>query len=274
MTDARGANVSGLHVLAAASGGSQVRVTGLYVLAACVGQAKQATVSEIYGLAAILGTGRLWPRVTQMATLVMYDTGVPDAKRSRAWAFQFDGHSFYVLDLGEEGTWLYDFSSGQWSRFETRGYDGQWNAKLGVYWEAKRATVVSDAVNGYLHIIDPEQPLDEAWRPIEYTVTGGVEVHHRNAHTHESFRLQASVGAIADPLGATLTFRFSDDQGKTWRATYTATLTPQDWSQELAWRSLGIIRAPGRLFEVTSTGGLIRIDAANAEIDGMNDDTP
>lgn len=267
-----GGSVSGLHILAIPSGTSPARLTGLYVLAAITGQARQAVVSEQYTLAVTLGTDQLWPGVTASFTLVAYGTGVPDERRGRAWTYNFDGHSFYVLDLGEEGTWVYDFTTQQWSRFDSIGHAGMWNARLGVYWAAKRANVVSDITNEYLHFIDPEQPLDEGWRPINYIVTGGVEARNRNFHTQESFRLVTSTGAVADPLGATLTFRFSDDLGKTWRATYTHTVTPGEF-QEIAWRSLGTIRAPGRIFEVSSEGGLVRIDVADAEIEGMDDGT-
>jgi hypothetical protein len=38
------------------------------------------------------------------------------------------------------------------------------------------------------------------------------------------------------------------------------TVTPSDYSQEFAWRSLGLIRAPGRMFELSDNGAAVRID--------------
>jgi hypothetical protein len=66
------------------------------------------------------------PRTSQLALLVVYTTGVPDQSRSRAWSFVLDGHTMYVLNLGEEGTFVYDTVTQQWCKFETWGYN-QWN---------------------------------------------------------------------------------------------------------------------------------------------------
>jgi hypothetical protein len=74
--------------------------------------------------------------------------------------------------------------------------------------------------------------------------------------------------------GATLTLRFSDDQGKTWSADYVVTLTQGDYKGEIAYRSLGSFMAPGRIFELSDIGGLIRIDGADLFADEFDDAAP
>ncbi len=249
----------------------QTVVSQVSVLAAYSYYSRQVVVSGMPVLAAYDSDVQVVPRITQQAILAAYGTGVPSKDRSRAWIFDFDGHRFYVLDLGEEGTWLFDFTTRQWSRFDTVGYEGLWNARLGVYWAAKRATVVSDRVNSYLHLIEPTQALDESWRPIEYEVTGGLAARDRPYYSQDSFRLVASVGHLADPLGTTINFSFSDDNGNTWTTMESVVLTPDDYDQEIAWTSLGSFHSPGRIFKVTDIGGLLRIDSATAEVEGLND---
>lgn len=258
----------------------KVRVAETYVLAATRPPGtKLVRASEVYVLAAVAsGTagafGPAIPRYTQLVVHVMYSTGVGAAARFRAWTFDLDGHTFYVLDLGEEGTWVYDMLSKQWSKFETDGYGGTWNAKLGVYWSAAQRTIVSDGLNPNTYFIEPATTLDEGWRPITYVVTGGVEVHNRLSLRQYSFRLTASSGDVADPdvdAVVTMSLRFSDDRGNTWTATDPLTLEPGNFEQELAWRSLGAVRAPGRIFEIEDRGGLVKIQSADAEIEGLDD---
>jgi hypothetical protein len=41
-------------------------------------------------------------------------------------------------------------------------------------------------------------------------------------------------------------------------------------TQEIAWLSLGSFAAPGRIFKVTDSGGFLRIEGADAGIDGFD----
>src|ERR1700761_7246620 len=77
------------------------------------------------------------PRTSDYYALVVYGTGVPEESRTRAWTFTLDGHTFYVLDLGPEGTFLYDVVTQQWCEFITDGYGG-WNMKAGTMWQEGR----------------------------------------------------------------------------------------------------------------------------------------
>jgi hypothetical protein len=206
---------------------------------------------------------------SQAAVLIAYQTGVPDPARSRAWTFTLDGHTFYVLDLGQEGTFLYDTVTSQWCKFSTDGY-GQWNFRNGCQWG--NLVVGADLLTDEIWQQVPTQFLDEGWRDITHAVTGGVTTRSRTYISCDALRLAASIGLLDTLNGATMTLRFSDDQEATWSPPYTIDLIQDDFDGELAWRSLGSFMAPGRIFEITDIGGLIRIDGADAFLNGFDND--
>ena len=53
----------------------------------------------------------------------------------------------------------------------------------------------------------------------------------------------------------------------------TIQLTEGAFDTEIAWRSLGSFMAPGRIFELSDSGGLIRIDGCDAMLNGFDNDT-
>lgn len=211
--------------------------------------------------------GNIDVNVTQAAIMIAWKTGVPGQTRQRAWTFDFDGHTFYVLDLAEEGTWLYDFSTGQWSKFETPGF-GAWNMLNGFAWESNRMVVGGDSLYPIVHALDYDSHLDDGWRPVEYKVTAGVTTRERNGKSVDSVRLAVSTGYTVDEE-PTITMRFSDDNGATWSDDYDFQLVSGEYSQRVEWNSLGQIKIPGRVFEFSDQGGLIRIDGADAQIEGQ-----
>lgn len=205
---------------------------------------------------------------SQQVMLVAYKTGIPDPKRSRAWSFVLDGHTFYVLDLGEEGTFLFDDQTEQWTKFETAGY-GQWNFQNGCMWGTR--IVGGDLLTDQVWELVPSAVLDEEWRDIEHVVTGKLTTRSRVYLGCDAVRVAGSIGTIDQVNGATMSLRYSDDDGKTWSDYFTVDLTT-DPKAEIAFRSLGSFMAPGRVFELSDVGGLVRIDGADAFINGFDDD--
>jgi hypothetical protein len=205
--------------------------------------------------------------VTQAAILIAWKTGVPGQTRQRAWTFDFDGHTFYVLDLAEEGTWLYDFISGEWSKFETPGY-GVWNMLNGFAWESNRMVVGGDSIYPTIYSLDPASHLDDGWRPVSYKVTGGISTRDRDSKSVDSVRLAVSAGYMVDPM-PTINLRWSDDNGATWSGDYPFQLIQGEYDQRVEWNSLGQIQIPGRVFEFTDDGGLVRIDGADMQVEGQ-----
>ena len=208
------------------------------------------------------------PNIIQYSVVAVYGEGAPEDFRLRAWGFTMDGHRFYVLHLGEQGTFVYDFTSGEWSEWKTEGFDTSWNAYVGLNWGSEDRIIAGDRQNPIVWEIDPESFIDEGFKPIKRTVTAIIPQSGFGWKSHDSVQLYASVG---DPSAAapTIELTFSDDQGQTWEAPADSiiVLEPGDNSQQLDWMSLGSFQSPGRIINITDWGGVARIDRATYESD-------
>lgn len=204
------------------------------------------------------------------------DTGAPNpptpaiaaVSRARAWTFTLDGHKFYVLDLGTQGTLLYDTTTGSWAQFVTTSYPN-WNFRNGTMWNKR--IVGGDTDTPQIWEMSPSSMLDNGVTPIVHITTGGLVKRTRTYTSQAALRLAVSTGQL-DANGATVLMEFSDDQGLTWTAMDTKTLTQGAYSDELAWQGLGAFAAPGRIFRITDIGGFIRIDGCDGELDDFDED--
>lgn len=212
------------------------------------------------------------PRQTGQAALVVWTSGTATDTRSRAWTFVLDGHTFYVLDLGAEGTFLYDTITGEWCQFQTSGYTG-WNFRNGIVWGSDGRIVGGDTLNGLVWELVPDLTTDEGFKQIDHTVTGGIVTRSRAYISCSAVTISGSVGANDDTLNPVdFQMRFSDDGGNTWSDYFISTMVPGDYSGEVAWRSLGSFNKPGRVFEFTEAGGMLRIDGADVFLNNFTDD--
>lgn len=250
---------------------SRPRTSGMVMLALDVPpESKIARDSQIALLMPrSAGDTNVTVRSSQLTVQFLYKTSNPSVKRNRAWFFTLDGHAFYVLDLGPEGTFLYDQVTNQWCRFITDGFDG-WNFVNGSMW-GKRI-VGADSISTTIWEMIPTAVLDEGWRDITHVVTGGLTTRSRTTIAVDAVRVSGSVGQLDEVNGATFTLRYSDDQGKTWSDNFDISLIEDDFDGEMAWRSLGSFMAPGRIFEFSDVGGLLRIDGADAFLNGFDND--
>lgn len=233
---------------------------------------KLGRTTQVAALVPHAGGTNVVARTTQVAALVVYGTGIPGQSRSRAWTFDLDGHTFYVLNLSQEGTFIYDTVTNSWAQFDTEGF-GQWNFVNGTAWGQSRV-VGGDSISPQIWELDPTAVLDEGWRDLVHTVTGGLATRSRKFLSCESVRLTASFGTLDEVNGASMTLTFSDDGGNTWSQPFTVPVTEGGNSAEIAWRSLGAFMSPGRVFQITDTGGVVRIDGADAFVDNFDDDAP
>lgn len=293
MTDAVGAHSSQLAALVVYSGtdvrvsqsaalvawaslAARVRVSQHAALVPFINQAKRTRTSDEAALVVYATEPSNVPRTSQEFALVVWGTTPPgEENRSRAWSYTMDGHVFYVLDLGLEGTWVFDYDTNQWSEFETAGYSG-WNMHVGAVWQTANRVVAGDLLNSYVWEMAPTDVLDEEFRPIEHLATGGVMTRSRVHLGVESVRLAGSIGQIQDDLDGISTFlRFSDDAGETWSTEYEVLVSPgqQSSGYEIAYRSLGSFMAPGRVFEFRDTGGMLRIDGADLFLEDFDDES-
>lgn len=205
------------------------------------------------------GAHNVTAKISQGAILVAYMSTPPALPRQDAWTFILDGHRFYVLPLGEEGDWAYDTTTKEWCQLQTAGFNGL-NFNHGVMWGLR--IMGGDSLDTTLYELDPTQPLDEEWRPIEHVVTGGVAHRGRDAVGVANFSVVASVGDVPLDPDSEISLAFSDDQGVTWSDELSLPLTDVS-TQRLIWTALGTFSSPGRVFRISDTAGPIRLDGAD-----------
>jgi len=240
-----------------------------YAALQIVSSSTGSRVRESYtSLQVVLGTGGGGrSRALHDSMQVVYTLGFEDLPLKRAWTFEFDGHVFYCLDLGNTGTLVYDLTTKQWSVFDTTGYNGAFNFKNGIYWRTGRRIVGGDAESGNVYEMEPDTFLDEGWRPVSYEVRGILFAEGVDVVRQYALRLIGSAGRLADDISPVLNMKFSDDEGASWSNEYSITLTT-DSKQRLEFRSLGAFAAPGRVFRLYDTGGVKFIGRCEADVDG------
>lgn len=210
-------------------------------------------------------------RVSQARALAVVRGRVYNPKL-RAWSFNLDGHQFWVLRLAEEKTLIYDLNTKQWAWWSSDGED-HWAVNLGLNWRTAGPSardygsniVVGDDSFGLIWILNPEQGYDEN------ALDGVAKSFTRVAEAYQITRgrgpglpcyevyLTASAGAPAS-VSTGVTLSYSDDVGNTYVNAGTIPATTGDYTQEFAWRSLGQVPAPGRIYRIQDDGAFARID--------------
>ena len=125
--------------------------------------------------------------------------------------------------------------------------------------------IVGDDSYGILWILDPEKGLDDALLTDEEVAfprvaTGQMITRDRNFLPIFSVDLTGSMGvpALTDNY---VTLEYSDDQGHSYvTADETYVVELGNYDQEFMWISLGLVRAPGRIFRISDNGAFARID--------------
>lgn len=238
---------------------------------------RYADTGMIVGLVPWARNDNIRARVGQMASLIVWGSAILVDARQRSWAFVLDGHWFYVLDLGAQGTFCYDITTKQWCEFQTESHVG-WNMRNGIAWDVTARPIGADSNYPFVWELVPENTLDEGFREIDHVVTGGVPSRSRTFHSVSALRVAASAGYVygnANNVPGDIYFdlQFSDDNGNTWNTSPEPLLLAEgNFSQDLQWRSLGAFMAPGRIFQISDSGGLTRIDGADIFIDGFDED--
>ncbi len=243
------------------------RTTQALVLVA-VDQTEFAPSARTSQLAALVVTdgGAQPSRTSQAAALVVYNEGARENNLLRAWSYVMDGNTFYVLHLGELGTYVCNITQGnQWSRWYTQGMDN-WNAELGIMWQGR--VVAGDNQNAVLWVVDPEAENDEDdAKAIVRTATVNIPARGRKTVSVGMFSINAATGFPSED-GATLTLRFSDDNGNSWFSMESITWEAGSFDQNLQFGSMGTFGQPGRIIEITDVGGSMRLSDVDGEFSG------
>ena len=202
------------------------------------------------------------------------------------WTFTYDSHEFYVLELPNE-TLVYDTHSETWAVWGSSN-STVWKALYGIDWIADTGdilatfddgqnalnAVVGDNTNGALYFLHPEQSMDDDNDGLDQTqfkrvLYGQIPHRGKDRKSVSAVILEGSVGQLSTtPDDLTVALEYSDDKGINFNTTGAITTTSGDVDQWLEWRSLGSLRAPGRLFRITDYGALTRIDGLDLHEDG------
>lgn len=203
---------------------------------------------------------------SQLGMLVVFGLNEQEDFEQKAWSFILDGHKYYVLRLGELGTYVFDFTAQQWSKWRTQGYN-YWNNHLGLLWNNK--IIAADKFGPVIWEIDMDYTNDEGFRDIYHEVTAIIPSRMREWQTLDALYLTASAGYVEE--GApTLTVEFSDDRGNTWETPEDGViqLIPDEYAQEFSWLSLGSFTAPGRVIRVSDFGGPVTLESLDMRLNG------
>jgi hypothetical protein len=214
------------------------------------------------------------PHVSELSELSVFSTAPPAQAQSLAWTFSLDGHTFYVLDLGEQGTFLYDTTTQGWCEFQTQNSVG-WNFRNGCMWFAGAPRIAGgDSTGPYIWELSPAALFDDGFRDIEHAATAAVALRSRVYVSMSELRVAASAGILDDTAGAAfMQLTYSDDGGQSYSDPVIVQLvvgaTP-DGQQDIRFSSLGSFMAPGRTLQISDVGGVLRLDGVDAMIDGYD----
>lgn len=205
---------------------------------------------------------------------------LPGLNQIVSFAFSLDGHDFYVIRLGQNETLVYDLTTGSWASWDSPGRN-VWRANSAFNWVGPLGSgtaftpstniILGDDTFGTLWALDPASGADEGpfagdvAQTFTRAVTGGLPTRNRPSPRVNSVTLTASVGD-PDMASTSIQLRISDDNGRTYQDMGTVITQPNVYFTEFRWRSLGLMRAPGRIFEFIDSGATVRIDGADAEV--------
>jgi hypothetical protein len=173
-----------------------------------------------------------------------------DFEDLRAWTYAQDGHTFYCLSIGTQGTYVYDVATQIWAEFSS--YErSTWRAHLGVQGEGAEV-YAGDDETGQIWRLNPESSADGS-DPIQRIFTAGV-LAEGDKFPCRTFGVTVATGTPPIGVNVTLEMRYSDDGGQTFGPYEGVSLgLTGNYGQEILWYRLGQIRRPGRVFQVRTT---------------------
>ncbi len=132
-----------------------------------------------------------------------------------AWGFAWQGHVFYSLTIGNEGTYVYDVTTQRWAKWSS--YDeGRWLPGLGCLgWN--NLPLVGDVETGIIYALSSDAYTDNGL-PIVGVLTCGAPITGERVIV-DMLRVEMATGyATATGQGSdpVINIRFSRDGGQVW----------------------------------------------------------
>lgn len=178
-----------------------------------------------------------------------------------AYAYQQDGHTFYVLNFPQANrTWAYDASSGAWH--ERAGWDnGEFTRhRSNCFCNFQGNMVVGDYENGNIYTFDLDVYEDngqiQKWLRSWRALPTGENNLKRSAQHNLQLDLETGVG-LNDGQGndPEVMLRWSDDGGHTWSNEHWVTIGKiGQYGKRAIWRRLGMTeKIRDRVYEISMT---------------------
>lgn len=173
-----------------------------------------------------------------------------------AYRMEFEGHKLYALNVPGVGSYAYDVASQQWCELQSLNrttFRGRTSAIVdGVTYLGDDTTdaIWAMTVGAYLDGTSPVTFLASAFLPVQ---SGRPRC--------DNVLVQGARG-VSDVTGtyddALTELRWSDDQGRTWSDWRSAPLGEVgEYGRPPVWRRCGLMKAPGRLFELRTTDAVL-----------------
>lgn len=188
---------------------------------------------------------------------------------ARAYTYQSEGHSFYVLGF-DEATWAYDVSTGLWAeraRLKSDGTLGRHRAAC--YTAGLGMNLVGDFENGNVYELDPDTFTDSG-TAIPRIRTAPHVSQDLNYLFHHALTLDLETG-VGDGTGQSpgddpqIMLTFSDDGGHTFSSErWVSAGKIGNFRHRAIWRRLG--RSRDRVYEVRYTAPT-KVVFINAKLD-------
>lgn len=199
------------------------------------------------------------------------DTAVSSAT---AWAYQAQGHAFYVLNFPTANTsWVYDVATGQWHERAYLGLDGEFQRhRAECYTFGFEENVVGDYQNGNIYALDEDTRTDNG-RPLKWlrrsphVAANGHRVFYRRAQLMARVGTGLDGAAASNEIDPSVELRYSSDFGNTWSTPKRKSLGKlADYAKRVIWNQLGSDR--NRVFEVSGSDP-VQIALLGMELEAM-----
>jgi hypothetical protein len=173
------------------------------------------------------------------------------ATNLRGWAFRRNRADFYVLTF-DQGTWVFNMSTPSWNKWDSFGYP-YFRGHLGIQDGIIAYAADSDSANIYKLGQNAE---DFGTDPIISQASGFVPWTGKQQPCF-SVNVRADVGWAPsyDSPDQWIALKWSDDYGFTWSEPMHLSMGEKgQYDTDISFRSLGLIKRPGRLFELSYSG--------------------
>ena len=173
---------------------------------------------------------------------------------ARAYAYQQEGHSFYVLNF-DEATWAYDVATGLWherARLKTDGSLSRHRAQC--YTAGLGKNLVGDFEDGRIYELDLGTYTDDGDEIVRMRRCPHFADDDLQWLFHHDFQLDVESGVgrgdgVEPGVTPQLILRFSDDGGHTWSNEKYATAGKLgNYRTRARWRRLG--KSRDRVYEI------------------------